>query len=90
MPAEVGQAYIYDHPDDKGYGENAKGDVLTAEMQELDLQDGTQVTVLELDAESDWPLVDWIDSTGIYRITTIDPAVFDDLFVLGTKKARQP
>jgi hypothetical protein len=88
MPATVGQPYIYDHPDNKGYGEHAKGDVLTAEMAELDLKDGTPVFVIELDAESGWPLVDWTDSTGIYRITTIDPALFDDLFVPGTRKAR--
>jgi hypothetical protein len=81
MAAEVGKQYIYDHPDDAGYGEHALGEPLSAEMTELDMADGTEVYVIELDAESGWPLVDWTDSKGIYRITTIDPDLFDEMFV---------
>jgi hypothetical protein len=88
MPAVVGQFYVYDHPDNQGFGEQALGAPLSAEMQELDMTDGTPVTVLELDAESNWPLVEWVDSKGIDRITTIEPGQFDLLFVpSGTRKA---
>lgn len=80
MPAIVGQPYIYNHPDSKGYGETAKGEALTAEMTELDMQDGTPVFVLALDADSGWPIVDWTDAKSLYRITTIDPGHFDQLF----------
>jgi hypothetical protein len=90
MPAEVGKPYIYDHPDDKGFGEHALGAPLTAEMTELDMADGTPVYVIELDADSGWPLVDWTDSKGIYRITTVDPDFFDEMFVPdGTRKAKK-
>jgi hypothetical protein len=81
MPAQEGHQYVYDHPQDKGYGEQARGDVLTAEMTELDLKDGTDVFVIAMDEESGWPIVDWTDGTGIYRITTIDPDLFDQFFV---------
>jgi hypothetical protein len=81
MPAQEGYQYVYDHPDDKGYGEHAKGDVLTAEMTELDLKDGTEVFVVAMDEESGWPIIDWTDSTGVYRMTTIDPELFDQFFV---------
>ena len=79
MPT-YGDKFIYDHPDGKGFGEEAKGDALTADMRELDLVDGTEVTFLENDVDSGWPLVEWVDSVGTPRITTIDPATFDANF----------
>ena len=75
MPATKGDRFIYAHPENKGYGEDALGQPLTAEMTELDLQDGMDVTFLEYD-DSGWSLVEWIDSKGQDRITAIDPAVF--------------
>lgn len=76
-----GDKLIYDHADNLGFGEAARGQPLTAEMTELDLKDGTEVTFLEYDAESGWPLVEWVDDVGIDRITTIDPAIFDTSFI---------
>ena len=77
MPAEPGQDYTYQPTHGKGFGHNARGSELTAEMTELDLKPGTPVTVLELDADSGWPLVQWKDDVGIDRITTIEPGEFD-------------
>lgn len=79
MPV-VGERLTYDHPQDLGFGEHHLGQPLSAEMAELDMVDGTVVTVLEFDAESDWPLVEWTDSKGINRITTIEPSFFDANF----------
>ena len=84
MPS-AGEVFVYAHPEGKGYGEASKSDAgfgeITAEMSELDLKDGQEVTFLEYDADSDWPLVQWVDSVGIDRITTIDPDLFDTNFV---------
>lgn len=78
--ANAGEKFTYTHAEGKGFGEAAKGDVLTAEMAELDLKDGQEVIFLEYDADSDWPIVEWTDGTGIDRITTIDPVLFDSNF----------
>lgn len=78
----IGEKYLYSHPDGKGFGEHAKGDVLTAEMAEIDLKDGTEVTLLEYDADLDWPIIEWVDGTGLGRITTVDPDLFDPFFSL--------
>jgi hypothetical protein len=75
-PANQGDKFIYEPGHGNGYGHNAKGQELTAEMTELDLRPGTEVTFLEYDADSDWPLVQWVDGVGIDRITTIDPDAF--------------
>jgi hypothetical protein len=79
MP-DAGDKLTYTNPNGLGYGEQAKGETLTAEMTELDLKDGTEVTFLEYDADSDWPIVSWVDGVGIERITTIDPDIFDSAF----------
>lgn len=79
--ANIGDTYIYSHPEGKGFGEHYKNDTLTAEMTELDLHDGDEVVVMEFDADTDWILIQWTDSTGIGRITTVDPAFFDDHFI---------
>jgi hypothetical protein len=71
--AVPGDKFIYDHPADAGYGEHALGQPLSAEMMELDLKEGKEVTFLEYDAETGWPLVEWVDDKGLGRITTIDP-----------------
>ncbi|HWI66840.1 MAG TPA: hypothetical protein VNS88_00415 [Nitrospiraceae bacterium] len=80
----TGQKFIYNHPAGLGYGEHHKqqlghGDQ-TAEMKEIDLQDGMEVTYLEPDADSSHPIVEWTDTTGLGRITTIDQATFDEFF----------
>ena len=74
--ASAGDKFTYVHPEEKGFGEQAKGDVLTAEMAELDLKHGQEVTFLEYDADSGAPLIQWVDGVGIDRITTIDPIDF--------------
>jgi len=79
--ANAGDKFMYQPAHGAGYGEAALGQELTAEMTELDLKPGTEVTFLEYDADSGWPLVQWVDGVGIDRITTIDPAVFDSDFV---------
>jgi hypothetical protein len=50
-------------------------------MTELDLKPGTQVRFLEYDADSLWPLVEWVDDQTIDRITTIEPDSFTNDFV---------
>jgi hypothetical protein len=77
----IGEKYIYHNPDVFGYGEQAAGGPGTSEMSSLDLADGTEVTLLENDADSGWPIVEWVDSTGLGRITTIDPILFDTQFL---------
>ena len=89
MPAQEGYPYIYDHADDKGYGEHYRGEVLTAEMTELDLKDGTPVFCIAIDEDTGWPLVDWTDDTGIYRITSVNPDDFDNLFTPDTSRSRK-
>jgi hypothetical protein len=69
----VGGSVTYDPSHGHGFGHAALGDVLTAEMTELDMTPGTVGTYLEDDADSGWPLFQWIDGKGIDRITTIDP-----------------
>jgi hypothetical protein len=81
VAADIGTQFTYRHPNGAGYGEHALGQPLSAEMTELDLQDGMTVYVLEYDADSGWPLVEWTDTKGLGRITTIDPAIFDTYFV---------
>jgi hypothetical protein len=71
--AVPGDKFTYDHPDNSGYGEVALGQPLSAEMQELDLKEGKEVTLLEYDTETGWPLVEWVDDKGLDRITTVDP-----------------
>jgi len=74
---QPGDRLRYEHPTGYGYGEHHKGAAgfgeQTAEMTELDLKDGTEGVVLELDADTGWMLFQWVDGTGIDRITTIDP-----------------
>jgi hypothetical protein len=79
--AGVGDQLVYTHPEGLGFGEHFRGTDLTAEMKELDLASGTEVTILEYDADTDWPLIQWVDSKGIGRITTVDPQFFDGYFI---------
>jgi plastocyanin len=79
-PANKGDKFIYEPSHGHGYGHAAKGQELTAEMTELDLKPGTEVTFLEYD-QSDWPLVEWVDGVGIDRITAIEPDQFSSDFI---------
>ena len=85
MAVENGDMYVYTHVEGKGYGEAAKSDAgygeATAEMTELDMKEGQEVSFIEYDADSGWPIVGWVDSTGVDRITTIDPDIFDTNFI---------
>ena len=85
MAASQGDAFIYAHPQNKGYGEHARGEPLSAEMAELDLVDGMSVTFLEYD-DVGWALVEWIDNKGLDRITAIDPVVFSYFIPQAGKK----
>lgn len=77
--ANPGDKFLYDHPMNSGYGEDALGQPLSAEMTELDMQDGMVVTFLEYDERApDWALVEWVDAKGLDRITAIDPATFSN------------
>jgi hypothetical protein len=78
--ASVGDTLAYGHVDGIGFGELAKGEPLTAEMSELDLKDGQEVLFLAIDEDSGWPIIEWTDATGINRITTVDPDIFDTHF----------
>lgn len=82
--ANKGDKFAYGHVDGLGFGEGVKADAgygeLSAEMQELDMQDGQEVTLLEYDADNGWPHVEWVDATGVNRITTIEPAYFEEHF----------
>jgi len=77
----MGDKFIYHNQDVYGYGRQAKGSALTDEMHNLDLHDGTEVEFIEFDADSGWPIIEWTDSTGLGRITTIDPILFDNQFL---------
>lgn len=68
-----GDKFIYMHPEQKGFGEVARGEPLSAEMIELDITDGMEVTLLDYDVDTGWPMVEWVDSKGLDRITTINP-----------------
>lgn len=78
--ANPGDMLEYQPSHGQGYGQNARGDFLTAEMTELDLKPGMLVTYLQDDDEG-WALVQWVDDHGIDRITAIEPAQFDSDFV---------
>lgn len=80
----VGNTYIYAPKHGTGYGHSHKGDVLSAEMHELDLKPDTVVTVVDIDEESGGRvLVDWIDDKELPRITSIDPDEFGSDFKKG-------
>jgi hypothetical protein len=83
MAPNPGDVYTYDPGHGTGFGANARGEELVKEMAELDLVPGTTVTVLELDAESGWPIVQWTDSKGLDRLTTINPDEFEQDFTPG-------
>ena len=80
MPAQVGDTYNYNPTHGNGYGHNAKGSELTAEMTELDLKPGTEVTYLQDDDEG-WALVEWVDGKDLDRITAIEPDQFANDFI---------
>jgi hypothetical protein len=50
-------------------------------MQDLDMDSGTQVELLEDDEERGLRRVGWIDSQGTERITSVEPDFFDSHFV---------
>jgi len=72
----LGDTYTYVHPDGLGFGEQSKGEPLTAEMAELDLKSGEEVVFLAEDEDSGSPIIEWTDAKGINRITTVDAIDF--------------
>ena len=84
--ADIGSKYVYKHHGGLGFGEHHKQDAgygeQTAEMTGLDIHHEQEVTLFDFDAESDWPIVEWMDDTGVTRLTTIDPEFFDAYFTL--------
>lgn len=83
--AVPGERFIFAHPEGKGFGEHAKASAgfgeLSAEMTELDLKDGQEVEFVDYDADSEWPIIHWIDGVMIDRHTTIDPETFESSFI---------
>ena len=81
MAASPGDRFTYSHPDGLGYGAHNKDKSgfgeLSAEMTELDLKDGMEVTFIDFDEETGWPIVSWTDATGISRNTTIEEQYID-------------
>jgi hypothetical protein len=78
--AAKGRKYTYNHEEGHGFGRHHAGEDLLAEMRELDLHSGEEVKVLEFDADSGWPIVQWTDRTGQSRHTTVDPEFFTEHF----------
>ncbi len=78
--ANAGDKLTYQPEHGNGYGHNALGQELTAEMTELDLKPGTEVTYMQDDDEG-WALVEWIDDKGLDRITAIEPDQFANDFI---------
>lgn len=77
----VGGKFKYQHPEGHGFGQHHAGAPLPAEMRELDLASGEEVTLLSFDVDSHSPIVEWVDGNGLGRITTVDPAFFNDNFL---------
>jgi hypothetical protein len=67
---------------DVGLGARARvddpnlSDELPTEMRDLDMAPGTEVTVVGHDEERDLVLVDWTDSQGNQRTTSVELDVF--------------
>ena len=77
---QVGKTFTYIHDEGLGFGAHHAGGELTAEMRELDLPAGTEVTLLAFDADSHDPLIEWVDGNGYTRITTVNPNFFNAYF----------
>lgn len=75
----VGCRYQYSHT--IGLAEHHASGALSAEMAELDLHPGTEVTVHDVDVErGGLVLVEWADRGGNPRITSVDPELFEWAF----------
>ena len=68
----------YEHPSRLSYEELMTGKRFIA--TDRDLASGTNVILVEYDAESAWPIIEWIDGEGVTRLTTIDPVIFAEFF----------
>jgi hypothetical protein len=79
-PVNPGDRFVWDHPDGLGYGQMYHANqVLTAEMTELDIKNGQEVTYMQDDDEG-WRLVEWVDDQNVERITAIDRSSFQNYF----------
>lgn len=72
--ATVGAAYTYTA--DVGLGRMHADRDLHPDHASLDLQPGTEVTVAGHDEERGLVLVEWADTSGNPRITSVDPDLF--------------
>jgi hypothetical protein len=79
-PPAPGDPFVYQPSHDIGLGANANGQALHPEMHVLDLQPGTPVILLDFDADSEWPIIQWTDADGALRNATINPDEFNDDF----------
>jgi hypothetical protein len=70
----------YRHDSQQGLAQRLVGDALSPDMRALDMPPGAEVTVLDHDADRDLVLVEWIDTHGNPRVTSIEPAVFAEHF----------
>lgn len=75
----AGSRYRYSNT--LGLAEHHASGALTAEMTELDMRPGTEVTVTDVDDErGGLVLVEWADRSSNPRITSVDPELFEWAF----------
>jgi hypothetical protein len=77
----VGRTFTYNHGEGLGFGEHHAGKPLIAEMRDMDLPSGAKVTLFAIDEDSKDPVIQWEDSTGQGRLTTVGEDFFNHFFV---------
>jgi len=81
VPA-IGSRWTYDPGHGQGFGESHLGSPLTAEMTELDLKPGKNVTVIDINEEDGGRIhAEWVDDVNLDRITSFDPDEFAADFI---------
>ena len=75
-------SHTYTH--DKGLGEHhaaEAGRELPAEMRDLDMAPGTEVTTVATDDATGAVIVAWTDKSGVLRHTSVAPDFFAEHFI---------
>lgn len=81
MPPKAGTKYTY--TGEKGLGAAHAERDLPAEMADLDLAPGTEVTYDGYDNDRDLVLLEWTDAQGTPRRTSVEPDHFSSMFKKG-------
>jgi hypothetical protein len=76
----TGSKHTFDAPDALGAMHSRDQ---SQDMAELDLKPGTEVKVAGYDDDRNLVLVEWTDAQGNPRVTSVEPAQFDDHFTKG-------